>query len=74
LVALCSPYKNDSAFARPASNRDIASELVVSVDAVKTHLRALFAKFALDGLGQNEKRMRLVERALQLGAVRETEL
>jgi DNA-binding CsgD family transcriptional regulator len=74
LIALCRPYKNHSAFARPASNREIASELVLSVDAVKTHLRALFAKFALDDLPQNEKRMRLAERSLRSGVVRETEL
>jgi FHA domain len=74
LLALCRPYKHHSAFARPASNREIAEELVVSVEAVKTHLRGLFAKFGVDDLPQNEKRMRLVERALQQGVVRESEL
>lgn len=74
LVALCRPYKDHSGFARPASNREIAAELVLTVEAVKTHLRALFAKFGLDDLPQNEKRMRLVEQALRLGAVRESEL
>jgi pSer/pThr/pTyr-binding forkhead associated (FHA) protein len=74
LVALCRPYKQRSGFARPASNREIAAELVLSVDAVKSHLRALFAKFALDDLPQNEKRMRLVEQALHYGLVREHEL
>jgi len=74
LVALCRPYKQRSGFARPASNREIAAELVLSVDAVKSHLRALFAKFALDDLPQNEKRMRLVEQAFRHGLVRENEL
>ncbi len=74
LVALCRPYKHHSGFARPASNREIAEELVLSIEAVKSHLRAMFAKFDLDDLPQNEKRMRLVERALQLGLVRESEL
>lgn len=74
LLALCRPYKHHSGFARPASNRDIADELVLSVDAVKSHLRNLFAKFALDDLPQNEKRMRLVEQALQHGLVRDSEL
>ena len=74
LVALCRPYKHRSQFSRPASNRDIAEELVLSVEAVKTHLRSLFAKFGVDDLPQNEKRVRLVEQALQRGVVRESEL
>ncbi len=74
LVALCRPYKHQSAFARPASNREIADELVLSVEAVKSHLRVLFAKFDVEDLPQNEKRMRLVERAFQLGLVRDTDL
>jgi hypothetical protein len=74
LVALCRPYKHHSAFARPASNRDIADELVLSVESVKSHLRALFAKFELDNLPQNEKRVRLVEQAFQQGLVRDSEL
>jgi hypothetical protein len=74
LVALCRPYKHHSAFARPASNREIAAELVLTVEAVKSHLRALFAKFNLDDLPQNEKRLRLVEQTFQLGLVRDSEL
>jgi len=34
---------------------------------VKTHLRVLFAKFGIDGLPQNAKRVRLVELALRAG-------
>ena len=41
LVALCRPFK-DSTYATPATNQQIADELVVSVDAVKSTLRALF--------------------------------
>lgn len=74
LLALCRPYKDHSGFARPASNRDIADELFLSIDAVKSHLRNLFAKFDLDDLPQNEKRMRLVEQAFQHGLVRDSEL
>ena len=74
LLALCRPYKHHSGFARPASNRDIADELVLSIDAVKSHLRNLFAKFDLDDLPQNEKRTRLVEQAFQHGLVRDSEL
>src|SRR5919112_6701535 len=39
LVALARPYKHDE-FAVPATNQDIAGELHLSVDAVKSHLRS----------------------------------
>jgi FHA domain/Bacterial regulatory proteins, luxR family len=69
LVALCRPYRDGDSFATPATNRQIADELFLSVDAVKMHMRALFAKFELSGLAQNEKRLRLAECALQFGVV-----
>jgi DNA-binding CsgD family transcriptional regulator len=74
LVALCRPFKEGSSFATPATNSQIAEELVLSVDAVKTHLRALFEKFGVEDLPQNQKRVALVERALQSGLVSEREL
>ena len=74
LVALCRPFKEGSSFATPATNGQIAEELVLSVDAVKTHLRALFEKFGVEDLPQNQKRVALVERALQSGLVSEREL
>ncbi len=74
LVALCRPFKDGSTFATPATNGQIAEELVLSVDAVKTHLRALFEKFGVEDLPQNQKRVALVERALQSGLVTEREL
>jgi pSer/pThr/pTyr-binding forkhead associated (FHA) protein len=69
LVALCRPYKDGDAFATPATNQAIAEELHLSVDAVKTHMRALFEKLAIGNLPQNRKRVALVERALQSGVV-----
>jgi len=69
LVALCRPYKDGEAFATPATNQAIAAELHLSVDAVKTHMRALFEKLGVEDLPQNKKRVALVERALQGGAV-----
>jgi hypothetical protein len=39
------------------------------VDAVKTHLRALSEKFAVENLPQNAKRARLVELAFHAGIV-----
>lgn len=74
LLALSRPYKHHSAFARPATNREIAEELVLSIEAVKSHLRTLFGKFDLDELPQNEKRVRLVEQAFRYGLVRDNDL
>jgi pSer/pThr/pTyr-binding forkhead associated (FHA) protein len=74
LVALCRPFKGESAFATPATNQAIAEELHLSVDAVKTHMRALFEKLEVADLPQNQKRVALVERALQSGAIGRREL
>jgi pSer/pThr/pTyr-binding forkhead associated (FHA) protein len=73
LVALCRPYKR-SEFAAPATNGQIAEEVFLSVDAVKAHLRALFAAFGLDHLPQNQKRAALAIRALQEGLITRREL
>jgi pSer/pThr/pTyr-binding forkhead associated (FHA) protein len=74
LIALCRPYKHGSSFASPATNQQIADELFLSVDAVKTHLRLLFAKFGIEQLPQNQKRLALVERAFHAGVVSERDL
>jgi hypothetical protein len=68
LVALCRPYR-DGSFATPATNQQIAAEIFLSVDAVKMHLRSLFAKFQLSELAQNQKRATLAEKALQFGVI-----
>ena len=69
LVALCRPLQ-DSAYATPATNREIADEIHLSVDAVKAHLRVLFERLGIDGLPQNQKRARLAAVALVDGLVR----
>jgi hypothetical protein len=74
LVALCRPFKESAMFAVPPTNDQIAGELFLSVDAVKKHLRALFEKFGVEHLPQNEKRARLVERAFAGGFISEREL
>lgn len=74
LVALCRPFKHGGAYAVPTTNQRIGAELFLSEDAVKTHLRALFAKFGVEDLPHNQKRLRLVERALQTGVVRDRDL
>jgi DNA-binding CsgD family transcriptional regulator len=74
LAALCRPYRDGAAFATPATNQEIAEQVFLSVDAVKSHLRALFAKFAIEGLPQNQKRARLVELAFQRGVIEQRDL
>jgi hypothetical protein len=64
LAALCRPLQEHGAFATPATNQEIADEVFLSVDAVKGHLRALYAKFGIESLPQNQKRARLAEIAL----------
>jgi pSer/pThr/pTyr-binding forkhead associated (FHA) protein len=72
LVALCRPLKDD-AYATPATNREIAAEVHLSVDAVKAHLRVIFERFGLDALPQNQKRARLAATALVNGVVKQHE-
>ena len=74
LVALCRPFKDGAAFATPPTNQQLADELHLSVDAVKTHMRALFEKFDVQDLPQNRKRIAVVERALQTGLITPREL
>jgi predicted component of type VI protein secretion system len=74
VIALCRPYKYDDPYATPSSNQQIADELFLSVDAVKTHLRTLFQKFQIEDLPQNQKRVKLVERVLGLGLVSRKDL
>jgi pSer/pThr/pTyr-binding forkhead associated (FHA) protein len=68
LVALCRPVR-ESAFATPLTNKEIAEEVSLSVDAVKAHLRTLFERFGLEDLPQNQKRARLAAIALLQGIV-----
>lgn len=74
LAALCRPYKGRSGFASPATDQQIADELVLSVGAVRTHLRVLYAKFGIEELPQNATRVRLVERAFSAGLISERDL
>ena len=71
LLAACRPFKDSTAFVTPPTNEQIAGELFLSVDAVKKHMRALFEKFGVEHLPQNEKRARLVERAFAGGFISE---
>jgi FHA domain len=66
LAALCRPA-HEQPFAGPPSNREIAEELVVSVDTVKSHLHSLFELFGVQDMPQNRKRAELVRRAFERG-------
>jgi pSer/pThr/pTyr-binding forkhead associated (FHA) protein len=68
LDALCAPVRDDR-FAPPASNREVADRLVVSVDTVKSHMQALFEHFGVQDLPPTRKRNELVRLAFERGAV-----
>ena len=67
LVALCRPALDQSAFATPASTRDVARELVVTEAAVKQHLLRLYHKFDIEE-GSN-RRTRLANEVIAAGVV-----
>ncbi len=67
-IALCRPLR-ESESAMPATNRRIADEVFLSVDAVKAHLRVLFERYGLNDLPQNEKRVRLAATILASGVL-----
>jgi DNA-binding CsgD family transcriptional regulator len=69
LVALCRPLAEPGGAGVPAGNRQIAEELYLSQNGVKTHIRRLFAKLGIDDLPQYRKRTELAHRALDLGLV-----
>jgi pSer/pThr/pTyr-binding forkhead associated (FHA) protein len=73
LTALCRPYAAGS-FAVPATNRQIADELVLGIETVKSHMKALAEAFALGDLPQHQKRATIAQRALETGVVTAAEL
>jgi pSer/pThr/pTyr-binding forkhead associated (FHA) protein len=70
LVALCRPLLEplDEA-GTPPSNPEIATELTLSIEAVRSHLKTLFKLFEVPDLPQNRKRAELARRALASGVV-----
>ena len=68
LRALCAPF-DVARGVPPASNEMIAEQLVLSIDAVKGHLRQLYARFDLTALPPHQKRDRLAREALRRGLV-----
>jgi pSer/pThr/pTyr-binding forkhead associated (FHA) protein len=63
LVALCRYSEG------PATNEEIAQQLTVSVDTVKTHMRALFDAFQLGAAPPYRKRFELTRMAVDAGLV-----
>jgi DNA-binding NarL/FixJ family response regulator len=68
LEALCAPYKGGG-IATPPTDEQIAEELFLSPQAVKTHLTVLYAKLEVDEPNDDQRRVRLVERAFESGVV-----
>jgi DNA-binding CsgD family transcriptional regulator len=68
LDALCRPAI-EGPLSTPASNREIADELFIGVETVKSHMHALFDLFEVPDMPQNRKRAELVRLAFERGAI-----
>jgi hypothetical protein len=73
LTALCRPLI-DRSQPVPATNKEIATEVHLSVDAVKTHLRRASEILEIGDVPQNRKRMDLALTAIRSGVVSERDL
>jgi pSer/pThr/pTyr-binding forkhead associated (FHA) protein len=69
LRALCRPLASGDVFTEPASLARIAAELFVTDEAVKQHLRNLYAKFGLHDHADRRRRVQLANEALRRGAI-----
>jgi DNA-binding NarL/FixJ family response regulator len=68
LDALCRPAI-EGPLTTPASNREIAAELFIGVETVKSHMHTLFDLFDVPDMPQNRKRAELVRLAFERGAI-----
>jgi pSer/pThr/pTyr-binding forkhead associated (FHA) protein len=69
LFALCRPVVAPGGSGAPAGNSEIAAELHITRDGVKSHVRSLFLKLDIADLPQYQKRGELARRALESGLV-----
>jgi hypothetical protein len=74
LAALCRRDGAGTGFAGPATDQQMADELFLSVGALKTHLRVLYAKLGVEQLPENEMRARLIELAFSAGLISERDV
>ena len=58
----------------PATNREIAASLIVSLPTVKAHVRQLAQQFGVAEEPQNRKRLALAQQALRVGSITERDL
>jgi pSer/pThr/pTyr-binding forkhead associated (FHA) protein len=70
LRALCEPSLRSGSFVGAATNKEVASELTLTEDAVKKHLSDIYAAVGVSGLPQNRKRNEMVRLALESGLFR----
>jgi hypothetical protein len=74
LASLARPYKQRSPYTRPASDEEIADDLVLAVGEVRAHLKVLYAKLGIEDASDADRRYRLVERAFTDGLITERDL
>jgi hypothetical protein len=67
LIALCRPVLVDGG--APATNRAVAAEVFLGVEAVKDNLGRLYLKYGFGELEQNQKRAQLAALAVRTGLV-----
>jgi DNA-binding CsgD family transcriptional regulator len=72
LLALARPMREPGGL--PATNKEIADELYLTISTVKGHLRAIAEKFGIRELPQTHKRHELVSRAFRLGILSDRDL
>jgi hypothetical protein len=68
VVARCRPTL-EGPLPVAASNREIAAELLLSVETVKSHVHVPFGLFDVPYVARHRKRAELVRRAFERGAV-----
>jgi FHA domain len=69
LGVLCRPFLDGGGPVATPSNREIAQQVHLSEDAVRTNLRHLFERFGIKELPQNRKRAKLAEIAIEAGLI-----
>ncbi len=67
LAALSRPISAGNPLATPATDQEIATEVLLSLDSVKGYLRAIYRKFGIEDQPDDQKRARLAELAIEGG-------